>query len=102
MKITLFLAILLCATTAFAQASASAPTMQSFQVSSHPEHASPQPLATEQNLLSGFGSVYMAQGERPLWEFAPVTHAVPLGDTARNLKKDHEATAKKARVVWEN
>jgi hypothetical protein len=74
--------------------------MQSFQVSNHPEHASPQALATEQN-LSGFGSVYVAQGERPLWEFAPATHSVPLGDTARTLKKEH-ADMKKARVVFEN
>lgn len=98
MKTTLMLACLLFATAAFGQTSA--PTMQSFQVTSHPEHAMPQGIATEQN-LAGFGAVSIAQGDQPVWQFAPVIHVEPLGDTARTLKKE-KTDAKKAVIVWEN
>jgi hypothetical protein len=57
-------------------------------------------MAPTQDLLGRFAYVY-ARGERPLWEVAPVSQAVPLGDVARMLRKEH-ATAKKADVVWEN
>ena len=42
-----------------------------------------------------------AHGERPHPEAMPLKAEVPLGDTARTLRKKH-ATAKKARKVFEN
>jgi hypothetical protein len=42
-----------------------------------------------------------ARGERPHREAMPPQAEVPLGDTARTLKRKH-ATAKKARAVFEN
>jgi hypothetical protein len=59
-------------------------------------------MAREQSLLGGSDTVTIAQGERPLWEVAPPDpHTIPLGDTARLLKKEHE-TVKKAQFVFEN
>jgi hypothetical protein len=103
MKSTFFMLCFLCTTAALGQ-SVGGPTLSSqpqvFQVPSHPEHAFPQSMAQQQSLLERSGSVY-ARGERPLWEVAPVSRVVPLGDVARILRKEH-ATAKKADVVWEN
>jgi hypothetical protein len=103
MKTTLLLVCLLCAPAAWGQSAVGA-TLNSqpqvFQVPSHPAQASPQPMAREQNLLGHSGFNY-AQGERPLWEVAPKSYVMPLGDAARVLRKAH-ATAKKADIVWEN
>ena len=67
--------------------------------SSHPAHASYAPIAQEQSLIAN--SAYSsAQGERPASDF-PQPAQKPLGDIARELKKQH-AQVKKARVVWEN
>jgi hypothetical protein len=104
MKISLLALCLLCATTAFAQTGASAATLSAqtspvaFQ--SHEAQASQHSMAAEQNLL-GASSYTWAQGERPLWEVAPVYHFTPLGDSARLLKKEHD-NAKKAEFVWNN
>jgi hypothetical protein len=67
---------------------------------SHPEHATQQPMAEAQNLLENANYSY-AVGKRPLWEFASKQQAMPLGDVARLLRKQHE-TAKKSSVVYEN
>jgi len=98
-KMTLFLVFcLVCVTGAFGQASA---YMGSTYVApTHPMHAAPEPMGQVQSLFTG-GGVTMAQGELPLWEVVPEKKEVPLGDTARQEKKEH-ATVKKARVVWEN
>jgi hypothetical protein len=59
-------------------------------------------MAQEQSLLGGAGTVTIGHGELPLWEVAPKEPpAIPLGDTARLLRKQHE-TAKKAQFVFEN
>ena len=42
-----------------------------------------------------------AHGVRPLWEVATPAYVVPLGDSARMLKKEH-MSAKKAEIVWNN
>lgn len=101
MKATVFAFCFLCTTAALGQ-SLGAPAMSStYQMTGHQQQASAHPMAQEQNLLQGSGSVYIAQGERPLWEVAPPEPpAVPLGDIARMLKKEHE-TAKKAQFVYE-
>jgi len=70
------------------------------QVPDNPAHASQHEMAQEQNILEHSGYTY-AQGERPLWEFGPVSQPVPLGDSARALRKQHEA-AKKSEIVWQN
>ena len=73
---------------------------QMIEFYSHPQSAMQQSLAAEHSLLEGTNFVW-AQGERPLWEFAPVVNPKPLGDVARMFKEEH-AKAKKAEKVWEN
>lgn len=70
------------------------------EFASHSEHASQQSLAAEQSVMER-SSVLSAQGQRPLWEVAPKAHVTPLGDIAREFRKEHE-TAKKAEIVWVN
>lgn len=92
--------ILFCAASAFAQAGISSqPTVAQF--SEHPEHASFTPMATERPIVGGAPDTYSyAHGERPLWEFGPVSEPVPLGDVAREYRKEKMA-AKKAEIVLE-
>jgi hypothetical protein len=99
-KTTLFLVFcLVCVTGAFGQAGV--PTLApSFIAPDHPLQASAAPMGQVQSLFVGSG-VTIAQGELPLWEVAPKRKEIPLGDAARQEKKEH-ANAKKARVVWEN
>lgn len=100
MKTTVFAICILCATGALGQSVGSVLSNQAqpFQMPDHAMRAYQRPLATEQNLLETSGLAY-AQGERPLWEFAPAPNRTPLGDIARLLKKEH-TTAKKANKVW--
>jgi hypothetical protein len=103
MKTTFFILCFLCATAALGQSVGGAALSnepQPIQFLSHPQHASRQPMAQEHNILDGSDYVY-AQGERPLWEMAPVSHETPLGDVARILRKEH-TMAKKADIVWSN
>lgn len=64
------------------------------------QQASPAAMRQSQNLL-GSATYSSAKGERPLWEVAPPITVIPLGDTARALRKEHEA-AKKAKFIREN
>jgi hypothetical protein len=101
MKTTLFLLLFLCATAALGQQAFVAPALsneaQPLQMISHPGRAEQHPMATAENLLNN--SAYAsAQGERPLWEVAPTSTEIPLGDIARALKQEH-LTAKKADFV---
>jgi hypothetical protein len=104
MKTTLFVLCFFCAAAAFGQTVGTGSLLNSEPVivefASHAGHASQRPMGMEQNLLeqSGFTS---AHGERPLWEVAKPGQVTPLGDSARTLKKAHEA-AKKADIVWNN
>jgi hypothetical protein len=104
MKTTIFALCFLCASAAFGQSGTvgsalnATPSVLEFQ--SHELMAYQRPMATEQNLLEAAGYSW-AQGERPLWEVAPVSHPTPLGDSARMLKKEH-AGAKKADFTWNN
>jgi len=101
MKTGLLVLCFLCATTAFAQSSLGGATLSSqVQFATHEERAYQVPMAAAQNLLAN-SSYFFVTGERPLWEVQPLSHAVPLGDVARSLKKEHE-TAKKADIVWNN
>ena len=95
---------LLCAGAAFAQSSLGASALSSepqmLVMPSHQATASEKAIGTGKSLLTGSGSV-SAKGERPLWEVAPNNVPIPLGDSARALKKQH-AEAKKAQVTWVN
>ena len=74
---------------------------QAIQVPSHPMHADQHSMASEQSLVGGGPGTYSyAQGERPLWEFGPVSQPVPLGDVARAARKE-KLSAKKAEFVFE-
>lgn len=105
MKTAFPILCLLCSTAAFGQSgSVAVPTLSSqaqpLSMPSHPQHASAQPTASEQNILGNGGYSY-GHGERPLWEVMPPRAEVPLGDTARAIKKDRAGT-KKATAVFEN
>jgi hypothetical protein len=106
MKTALLMFCFLCTTAALGQTVGgflNGPTMNAtVQMAGHAAHASAQPMAREQSLLEGSSGVYIAHGEIPLAEVPlPEKPAIPLGDTARLLKKQHE-TAKKAQFVYEN
>ena len=74
--------------------------VQIYRSPDHPSYATYAPMAQERGVAGGGSSMSYAQGERPVSDF-PQAAPVPLGDTARELKKQH-ALVKKARVVWEN
>jgi hypothetical protein len=104
MKITLFVLFVFisCTAAAFGQGGASVLSNQPqiVQSPSHPLHAEIHPMATESPLVGG-GSYTYAEGERPLWEFGPVSAPpTPLGDVARAYRKEKLA-AKKAEIVFE-
>jgi hypothetical protein len=101
MKTTLLILVIFCAAAAaFAQSGISSQPVI-VQFTEHPEHASITPMATERPIVGGASDNYTyAQGERPLWEFGPVSEPVPLGDVARAYRKEKMA-AKKAEIVME-
>jgi len=103
MKTTLVILFILCSALAFAQAGGSALSAnpQMLQMSEHPRHAELHDMAQESPLVGGRSDSYTyAQGERPLWEFGPVTEPVPLGDVAREYRKQ-KMNMKKAEFVFE-
>jgi hypothetical protein len=101
MKPLIVLAVILCSATAFGQASALSNQVTPIQIVDHPQHASLTPMACEHPLVGAAPDAYVyAQGERPLWEFGPVSEPVPLGDVARANRK-LKLTAKKAEFVLE-
>ncbi|HEX8814724.1 MAG TPA: hypothetical protein VF753_04410 [Terriglobales bacterium] len=96
------LLFLLCATMAFGQSAGTvlvAPNSSNFQITEHPTRAISAPMPVEQNLL-GANTMTSSSGEMPLWEAPSMSHEVPLGDSARELKKQHDA-APKARLTLE-
>lgn len=101
MKPLLVLAVILCSAAAFGQAGALSSQVTPIQMVDHPQHASLTPMACERPLVGGTPDAYAyAQGERPLWEFGPVSQPVSLGDVARAHRKE-KVTAKKAELVFE-
>jgi hypothetical protein len=101
MKKILFVLLLLSTSAAFGQYGANHIDSQPqiVHIPDHPEHASYAPMAGEHSILGG-GNFAFGQGERPASDF-PQMAAVPLGDVARELKRQH-ARVKKAHVLWEN
>ncbi|HUA15660.1 MAG TPA: hypothetical protein VMG31_10195 [Verrucomicrobiae bacterium] len=103
MKITLLALFVFFATAAFGQlAGGVLPSQpQILELPDHPEHAGPHAMATEQSIVGGTSDTYTVDhGERPLWEFGPVTEEPSLGDVARAYRKQ-KLTAKKAEIVFE-
>jgi len=103
MKTTLFviaMCLLFSAVSLGQTASAISSQVQMVVIPDHPEHASQHEMAREQSLLSE-PSITYAQGERPLWEFGPVSAPpTPLGDVARAFRQQH-TLAKKAEIIFE-
>jgi hypothetical protein len=105
MKITLFVLFILftglCTGSAFGQTGVAVLSNQPQVIESvsHTLHAEIHSMATETPLVGG-GTYTYAQGERPLWEFGPVSQPTPLGDIARAVRKEKQ-TAKKAEFVLE-
>lgn len=101
MKKTLFVLCLLSTTAAFAQYAGSRTSTEPspFASPNHPAQASYAPMSQERNVLAS-GSYTSAQGERPFSDF-PQPEPIPLGTSARELKKQH-AEVKKSRVVYVN
>lgn len=102
MKKLFFLVVLLLSTSAaFGQYVANHidSQVQVYNIPDHPAHASYAHISDGSSIVGG-GAVSFGQGERPFSDF-PQAAPVPLGDSARELKKQH-ARLKKARVIWEN
>src|ERR1700751_3601957 len=92
----------LCAVTAFGQTASVLPNQPVIvELPDHPLHAEQHAMACEHPLVGGGPETYTtAHGERPLWEFGPVSEQPSLGDVARAYRKE-KATAKKAGRVFE-
>ena len=80
--------------------SASNTRPQMIVLEDNPQHASQVDLAPEHDLLERGGS-HSAHGDRPLWEFMPEPVVTPLGDIARDYRKQHESVTK-AVLIWVN
>ena len=103
MKTLLVFAVVLCSVAAFGQVGVAALSNQvtPIQIVDHPLHASYTHMTSETPLVGGASDAYSyAQGERPLWEFGPVSEPVPLGDVARAYRKE-KLVGKKAEIVFE-
>jgi hypothetical protein len=103
MKTLLLLVCILAATAAFGQAaSAISSEVSPMYIPDHPQHASQHEMTPEQSIL-GTNSNPSAHGERPLWEFATTRVERPLGDIARELRKQRDIVpTNKVRSVIEN
>jgi len=71
-----------------------------YDFASHETRAQQQGMGVTQDIMEQSMNV-SAHGVRPLWEVHVPSSAVPLGDSARMLKKEH-MYAKKAEIVWNN
>jgi hypothetical protein len=95
-----FLFCLLCVGSAFGQtASVLNSDSAMIVVPDHPQRAAQHDMAQYDNLLGNNAYTY-AQGERPVWEYAPDKHETPLGDVARAYRQQH-AIDRKATIVME-
>jgi hypothetical protein len=95
-----FLFCVLFGTAAFAQVGSvlSGDIGPGISFTSHPSRAIQAPSTIEQNLLANSANM-SGHGERPLWEFAQPKQEVPLGDIAREYRKQRAAAARIAPTV---
>lgn len=95
-----------CAASAFGQVnmgSMNSAPVEGFQMPDHSQVAARLGMGVERDLLEGSVSI-SAKGEMPLWEameMMPAAYVTPLGDSAREIRKEH-ALAAKAVIVWNN
>lgn len=100
MKTTIFALCFLCVTAAaFAQ---NAPVLsnlsQPVQFVDHAQHATEHPMAQETSLFGASPYSY-AQGEVPLAELGSPIYHTPLGDLAREARKEHSTAPKAVKVL---
>ncbi len=104
MKTLAFLSLVFCASLVWGQSAVGGGALsaepQVPQFYSHPQHASQRGMAMEQRVLESSTAI-VEHGVMPLWEVASLAPAVPLGDIARALRQEHEAT-RKAERTWTN
>jgi hypothetical protein len=104
MKTLLFVACVFCAASAFGQSSSCLGVMNNqptvLHVDSHPQRARQANMGMQESLLET-SSNSAGKGTRPLWEFSTGQEPEPLGNIAREFRKQR-ITAKKAEVVWSN
>jgi len=98
---TIVIAMCLLAATAAAGQTASvlSNNPQMLYLTDHAQRATTHPMAQDDN-LRGTSAYSIERGERPLWEFPSDKHETPLGDVAREYRKEH-ALDKKAVIVLE-
>ena len=103
MKTTIFAVCFLCflcaTTAAFGQNTVNS-EIQPLRMADHPQHAAQHEMAAEANLFGASPYSY-AKGEVPLAELASPIYHTPLGDIAREYKKEH-ANQPKASKTMEN
>ncbi len=102
MKTLIIVSVFLCSAAAFGQAGASALSNQAvpLQIADHPQHASYTSMARENPIVGGGGETYSYEhGERPLWEFGPVSESVSLGDVARAFRKEKLTEKRAVKIV---
>lgn len=104
MKTVLLILMIVFASVAWGQTSAAVLSSQPqvIRMTEHPMHAEATPMAREQSLFGGGPDTYtFAHGERPLWEFGPVSAPErPLGDVARDCRKQKQSV-RKAEITLE-
>jgi hypothetical protein len=101
MKTAVFVFFLFVASAAFAQlGSLGGPIDEPLQTADHTRHAEQHDMARPQNILEHSEYAY-ERGERPLWEFGAGPAPRPLGDVAREFRKQR-ALLRKADIIWEN
>ncbi|MFZ3212850.1 MAG: hypothetical protein WA188_15210 [Terriglobales bacterium] len=92
--------LLLLGVGAFGQIGGGSPQMESvWTPPDHALHAEPHAMSAEHDLREHSG-VSMARGELPAWEVLRPAEEIPLGDVARDYRREH-ASARRARIVWE-
>jgi hypothetical protein len=103
MKSILFAILLASSTGAMAQAYGNVLSnqVQMFTVPDNPQHAHNHTMAQEQNLRGDESPYTYAKGELPLSDFAKTSGVLSLGETARNVRKQH-AMARRATIVMSN
>lgn len=107
MKIKLLVLCFFVAISATAAFSQSNGTVLSSEINSgitftsHQMRASQQPATLEQSLLTNSANI-SGHGERPLWEFAQPKEEKPLGDVAREYRRERAENQKKPVFVHQN
>jgi hypothetical protein len=102
MKTIFLIPILLLGTAAFGQYGSSVSSSAMTSTFSAPDHAwraTRHGLGIEYDLRESSG-ITMGQGELPAWEIPGLGYETPLGDAARDYRKEH-ASALRAHLMWE-